>query len=274
MTPGIQPSDVGIGGLSPDGNFYWDGAQWKSAASPDGAWRWNGTAWVATFQPPAQPRPLTPYLSPRSLGVWVSVLLAIHVALAFVQVFVVDPNFTLTLTFGDRQFDYNISIVGLAALALTSVLFLAWFRRSYDNLAALGGRELQFTPSWAVGWWFIPIACLWMPYRVAHEIWKASDPLAARTTTAQSRRQIGASDLVRVWWAAWLASLLLSNLAAVLVNAGAGVTWLVALSEAATGLAAVLAIVVVTSVGARQDARWGQLAVIAPMTMMSEAEQA
>ena len=33
------------GELSPDGNYYWDGARWTSAVSPDGAWRWNGRAW-------------------------------------------------------------------------------------------------------------------------------------------------------------------------------------------------------------------------------------
>jgi hypothetical protein len=263
VTHGLQSSDVGIGGLSPDGNFVWDGAEWKSAVSPDGTWRWTGSAWVATFQLSAPPKPLPPFASPRSLGIWVSLLLAIDIAVAFVQVFVVDPYFTVTLTFGDQQFDYNISLGGLAALALTSVLFVAWFQHFYRNLVALGGRELQFTRNWAAAWWFIPIACLWMPYRVAHEIWKASDPSAAPTTDAHSRRQIGTSDLVWVWWAAWLSSLLLSNSAAVLVNGDAGVTWLVALSEAATVLAAVLAIIVITSVSARQDDRWRQLASVA-----------
>ncbi len=40
------------GQLSPDRNFYWDGARWVSAVSPDGAWRWDGQAW----QPSGTPR--------------------------------------------------------------------------------------------------------------------------------------------------------------------------------------------------------------------------
>ena len=47
--------------LSPDGMYYWDGAQWVSTLAHDGRSRWNGTAWVPTgqlsgaavFQPPA-----------------------------------------------------------------------------------------------------------------------------------------------------------------------------------------------------------------------------
>ena len=38
--------------FSPDGLWWWDGTQWKSAVSPDGLWRWDGQAWV-----PARPMP-------------------------------------------------------------------------------------------------------------------------------------------------------------------------------------------------------------------------
>jgi hypothetical protein len=50
MNHGTRMPDVNIGVFSRDGNFYWNGAQWKAAVSPDGCWRWNGTAWVATLQ--------------------------------------------------------------------------------------------------------------------------------------------------------------------------------------------------------------------------------
>jgi hypothetical protein len=33
--------------FSPDGTWWWDGAQWRPAISPDGRWRWDGRAWVA-----------------------------------------------------------------------------------------------------------------------------------------------------------------------------------------------------------------------------------
>lgn len=40
--PGTQ---TGRPVFSPDGFWWWDGAQWRSTISPDGLWRWNGQAW-------------------------------------------------------------------------------------------------------------------------------------------------------------------------------------------------------------------------------------
>jgi len=58
--------------LSPDGNYYWDGAQWQPTLSPDGHYRWNGSAWepvqAATepaWLPPPQPAPQPPEPEPR-----------------------------------------------------------------------------------------------------------------------------------------------------------------------------------------------------------------
>jgi len=31
--------------FTPDGFWWWDGGQWRSAISADGRWRWNGQAW-------------------------------------------------------------------------------------------------------------------------------------------------------------------------------------------------------------------------------------
>jgi hypothetical protein len=65
--------------------------------------------------------------------------------------------------------------------------------------------------------------------------------------------------LIRLWWAAWLVSLVLFNVAAFSgVDTGI-VSWQGALSAQAAVLAAVLAILVVRSVSARQDERWGNL---------------
>jgi hypothetical protein len=36
--------------LSPDGMYYWDGANWVTTISPDGRFRWDGAAWIPTGQ--------------------------------------------------------------------------------------------------------------------------------------------------------------------------------------------------------------------------------
>jgi hypothetical protein len=49
-----------------------------------------------------------------------------------------------------------------------------WIYRANYNARQLGATGMTFTPGWAVGWYFIPIANLWKPYQAMKEIWKAS----------------------------------------------------------------------------------------------------
>jgi hypothetical protein len=73
--------------------------------------------------------------------------------------------------------DVVTGIVGLAQFILaiiTGITFLRWIYRSNNNLRALSGESMTFTPGWSVGWYFIPIANLWKPYQVMNEIWKVS----------------------------------------------------------------------------------------------------
>ena len=54
---------------------------------------------------------------------------------------------------------------------------------------------MVFTPGWSIGWFFIPIANFWKPYRVMREIWDVSH-----------RSKITDSSLVGLWWGFWLVS--------------------------------------------------------------------
>jgi hypothetical protein len=165
-----------------------------------------------------------------------------------------------TLTFGDLQVVYSVGIAGFLIFVISASLFILWFWRSHRNLGALGAEDLRFTAGWAIGWWLIPIACLWMPYRAAVEIWKASDPRAARTTSMDSRRPLGTSLLIRIWWANWLASIVLSNVIAIVVAPTSNrLNLLTLLSGASTALAAILTILVVWSITKRQVERWRSL---------------
>ena len=65
---------------------------------------------------------------------------------------------------------YVILIVGSA------VAWCVWQHRAHANLRAFARSGLRFTPGWAVGWWFVPIASLWKPFEAVRELWKASDP--------------------------------------------------------------------------------------------------
>jgi len=62
-------------GWSADGNWFWDGAQWRDSISQDGQWRFDGTTWQAfqggrTAMPvqPLNPQPAAAPPSPLPLG--------------------------------------------------------------------------------------------------------------------------------------------------------------------------------------------------------------
>ncbi len=95
-------------------------------------------------------------------------------------------------------------IAGLGA----AIAFLMWSHRVYRNLPALGATNLLSSPGWMVGWYFVPIANLFRPYRLMAETWRFSDPWQygrARKTT---------SGLVAIWWATLLSTIFVNAFAA------------------------------------------------------------
>ncbi len=81
----------------------------------------------------------------------------------------------------------------------TGIPFLMWIHRANRNARGLGAEAMQFTPGWSVGWYFIPIACLWKPYQAMKEIWQAS-----QNPGAWSSQPVG--SVVGAWWGLWVLS--------------------------------------------------------------------
>jgi len=84
------------------------------------------------------------------------------------------------------------------------VLFCIWIYRANYNARQLGAADMKFSPGWAVGWYFIPIANLWKPYQAMCEIWQAS------ANPAYWQQQTRGS-ILQVWWAFFLLSNFLGN---------------------------------------------------------------
>jgi hypothetical protein len=80
-------------------------------------------------------------------------------------------------------------------IVVTAIAFLAWVRRAYKNLVALGAKGLEYSPGSAVGSFLIPPANLAAPYTVMSELWRNSHPdgigVSARAASAA---------LVAWWW--------------------------------------------------------------------------
>ena len=92
-----------------------------------------------------------------------------------------------------------IGLVFLAAFIVTGIAFLKWIYRANSNCRGFGAQDMEFSPGWSIGYYFIPIMNLYRPFAAMKEIWKVSgNPANWRSATG--------SPLLGWWWALWLIS--------------------------------------------------------------------
>jgi serine/threonine protein kinase len=216
-------------------------------------------------------------------GLWVSILLA----LASAAVNFADTRAALLL-FGDQASGSLYLWVGAAQAGwflVTAGVWLAWFRRAYLNLPALGARRLRFRPWWAVGAWLLPMFSLFRPKQLLNDIWRASDPegvgeplrgRALPPDQAASWRGRPVAGLLGWWWLAFVASVLVRSITTDAVHAAADFMLLgllperldrfqaspgmQVLADLLTVLCGLLALRVVRRTTARQDERAARVA--------------
>ncbi|HLL01687.1 MAG TPA: DUF4328 domain-containing protein [Myxococcaceae bacterium] len=90
-------------------------------------------------------------------------------------------------------------LVALVALVGTIVTFLRWQHLVVRHVNALG-INVDATPGWAVGWWFIPFANLVKPYRIMRA-----------TVSGLGGDSLVDSLSLGWWWAAWVIGNMLEN---------------------------------------------------------------
>ena len=104
--------------------------------------------------------------------------------------------------------DLRQRIVGFTQIALfvaTVIVFARWIYILNDNKRQFGASGLRFTPGWAVGWFFVPIANFWKPYQAMKELWQVS-------ASPQQWQNQPSSNLLPWWWLFWVAGNILGNL--------------------------------------------------------------
>lgn len=153
----------------------------------------------------------------RTRARWTRAMLYLHAAGAIVAAAVLVSDIVrlagLPADSGPALGEIEEQVSGMFALlvfvgfypAPAAIAWLLWQYRAHQNLVALGTEDLQYTPGWAVAWWFVPGALFFMPYRTVRELWKASDPDAA----ASAWKQVERTPVLPLWWAAWLGALVL-----------------------------------------------------------------
>jgi hypothetical protein len=161
--------------------------------------------------------------------------------------------------------------IGLVLNIVTIVAWLVWQHRGQRNLSRLGVRQLQFTPAWAVGWWFVPIANLWKPYQSVRELWRASRAGVDDALRAGERTW----PVIGWWWGVWLASNITLRLSVSMDRQATlddyiGSDHVDLVQEALSITAAILAIAIVRSITRGQEQRIAAGAVVPPRPDLQE----
>ncbi|MFF2405264.1 DUF4328 domain-containing protein [Streptomyces sp. NPDC058092] len=107
-------------------------------------------------------------------------------------------------TLADNLYGTAGALQGVMTLA-TGIVFIIWFRRVRMNAEVFDPSVQPMSPGWAVGAWFVPVANLVLPRRIAGGIWTAS----AQTNPDGSWRTVPATTM-NLWWGTWVCSLAFS----------------------------------------------------------------
>ncbi len=150
--------------------------------------------------------------------------------------------------------EFGLGLISFLVYLATAVCYLIWIHRCYSNLPAFGNpiRSLSYSPGWAIGAWFIPLANLVLPYRLVRETWEKSTPFH------QSRLQADQpTHWFPLWWAFWLISNFVGNIYGRLaLRENTDPTTLATLSVASdlsSILATIFALVIVIDIDKRQE---------------------
>jgi Domain of unknown function (DUF4328) len=235
--------------------------------SQDGRWLWNGSEWVPNAPPVAIPSAAPwarPYESARYRATLLTIFLLISVASG---VLLICLDLLLIIAGVQTPTDTEAILLGLFAVAVVIgfvgsyvpavVFFCMWVHRVVRNMPALGAWDPRWSPAGAVWRSFIPFLNLAHPMSGTLEAWRGSDS-TRRWINVSERKAIRVPGLMVGWWALWLIGNFVNNVSGRLtsnkdaVTAAAG-EWMGIGGGLMLIGAAVLAVLVVREVTARQD---------------------
>jgi hypothetical protein len=96
-----------------------------------------------------------------------------------------------------------VSILHVAALIISAITFIQWFRRAYFNLHQKV-ENLSATEGWAAGSWFVPVLCLYRPYQIMKELYVETKALLVRKELISEESL--KLNVLGWWWGFWIAA--------------------------------------------------------------------
>lgn len=106
---------------------------------------------------------------------------------------------------GPLEAIYGIILLLNVVIFIASVIVVClWIYRAHANLRDYGFEGLEYSPGWAVGWYFIPFANLFKPFQAMRELYTTSHGVDDRFGSE-------APGSLGVWWGAWIIGNILGN---------------------------------------------------------------
>ncbi|MGK5637698.1 DUF4328 domain-containing protein [Streptomyces sp. URMC 126] len=172
------------------------------------------------------PLPVPPYVpmprlaSPVGLGRAVAALLGLCVLADVFSLFAGTTMYGVTTRMIDEGagalsedeidradlLQFVAGAVQTVALIACAVLFLVWFHRVRVNAEVFRPDGHRMGRGWSIGGWFVPVANLWFPKKVANDVWAASLPHEPDGSPRRAPR-----TLMNWWWGLWIATLILGR---------------------------------------------------------------
>ena len=90
-------------------------------------------------------------------------------------------------------------LVQLILYAAAFIVTLRWIYLANNNARARGADDMIVSPGWAVGWFFVPLLNLVMPFIAMRELWKAS-------SNPRDWQVAATPVLIPLWWGFWVAA--------------------------------------------------------------------
>lgn len=91
-----------------------------------------------------------------------------------------------------------VSLISSVAMLATMLIVAGWIHRAHANLQLADLPGLEFTPNWALGWYLVPIACLFKPFQAMQELYRNSVPHTDGDTGSTN-------NTIVLWWTGWIA---------------------------------------------------------------------
>lgn len=181
---------------------------------------------VTVHPPSMEPYAPPPQHKTLRVSAWITMVLLGACALGAVWSFYVGVlmwDFTrdamsgeLSTVIGGRLSSLETKAYAAVALQIVPLLgaaaaFITWFYRCRYNAGIFQPDAHRKGQGWSVGAWFVPIGNLWIPKKIANDIWDAAPPGAASRSKA----------VLHLWWGLWVAQAVFGRLSSGIADTAA-----------------------------------------------------